>query len=325
MKIYRTTWLIVVAFCISLSVPSHLLAQSGTATKGVVVQNANLRSGPGTTYTIVGSAEPNQVVTITDQTEAGDWYQLNTGQWIAAFLVQTTNVVLVATPTPASIPAPTSTSATANRTANLRGGPGTNHSIMGSVQAGQGLNIVGKNQAGDWFQLADKKWIAAFLVNNAPRNLAVVSMPVPTAPVSLHQLSAGDWVDVVGYATQAQLIATMYESALTQVADLFQRAGETPALMFTDAWQTKVGTQLATIQVAGDSIRELSAPPILQPVHQLLLSAATHFDTSVDLIVEGLTTLDVDKLARAVEEMDAGSEAMAEANEAIQQISDSIE
>jgi endonuclease YncB( thermonuclease family) len=55
--------------------------------EGTVNKGANLRSGPGTTYAIVGKATQGQAVTITDKSAAGDWYQLDTGEWIAAFLV----------------------------------------------------------------------------------------------------------------------------------------------------------------------------------------------------------------------------------------------
>jgi hypothetical protein len=74
-----------------------------------------------------------------------------------------------APPRPAAIPP-----ATANRGANLRGGPGTNHPIVGSAAAGQALAVVGRNAAGDWLRLADGAWIAAFLVDGAPAGLAVV-------------------------------------------------------------------------------------------------------------------------------------------------------
>lgn len=61
-----------------------MLAQA-TAT---VVRDANLRAGPGTTFAIVGGVKAAEVVTIIGGNAAGDWYQLEGGQWIAAFLVE---------------------------------------------------------------------------------------------------------------------------------------------------------------------------------------------------------------------------------------------
>ncbi|MCX6044593.1 MAG: lamin tail domain-containing protein [Chloroflexi bacterium] len=77
-----------------------------------------------------------------------------------------------ATATPASA---TQVAAKAKQKANLRNGPGTNYGIIGSVAAGQVLNLVARNAKGDWLQLATGEWIAAFLVSNAPTNVPIAS------------------------------------------------------------------------------------------------------------------------------------------------------
>lgn len=79
--------------------------------KPVAASEANLRSGPGTTYDRVGSVSPGEVLEIVGVTAAGDWYRLNNGAWIAAFLVNGTvgAVTVVAAPTPTPTPRPTST------------------------------------------------------------------------------------------------------------------------------------------------------------------------------------------------------------------------
>jgi hypothetical protein len=77
------------------------------------------------------------------------------------------------TATPGSLAA--QTVATANNVANLRQGPGTDHAILGTTQIGQELVVVGRNATGDWYQLDSGMWIAAFLVDNAPATLPVVS------------------------------------------------------------------------------------------------------------------------------------------------------
>jgi hypothetical protein len=79
--------------------------------------------------------------------------------------------------------------ATVIRGANLRGGPGTNHAIVGSAAAGQALAVVGRNAAGDWLRLADGAWIAAFLVDGAAGGLPVVDSQ-PPALVPLVELQA---------------------------------------------------------------------------------------------------------------------------------------
>lgn len=75
---------------------------------GSAKRNANLRSGPGTTFAIVGSVKAGQPLTFT--TAITDWYQLDTGPWIAAFLVNLqTTPPPAKTPTPAQPPVPTAT------------------------------------------------------------------------------------------------------------------------------------------------------------------------------------------------------------------------
>ncbi len=79
----------------------------------------------------------------------------------------------------AALPQTASRTGTANRDANLRGGPGTNHPIVGGVKPGQVLAIVGNNPAGDWLQVGDGKWISASLVT-----LAIAEAPPALAPVA---------------------------------------------------------------------------------------------------------------------------------------------
>ncbi len=64
---------------------------------------------------------------------------------------------------------------------NLRAGPGTGFAVVGGVSAGDGLEITGRNEAGDWFELADGGWIAAFLVANPPGAVPVAAV-IPTEP-----------------------------------------------------------------------------------------------------------------------------------------------
>lgn len=70
---------------------------------------------------------------------------------------------------------------TAAKDANLRAGPGTGFAKVGSVAAGAALKIVGTNETGDWFLLADGGWIAAFLVASPPGAVPVAAV-IPTEP-----------------------------------------------------------------------------------------------------------------------------------------------
>ena len=183
-------WLSAILLSLSLLV-SPAYAESVNLS-GTILQDSNLRSGPGTTNGVIGAGRPGQAVTIIERTDAGDWYQLSTGEWIAAFLVEvqttpvTTTAPIVEAPVapaeaPAAPVAPVVSIGTgsANTSANLRGGPGTNFPVVGGTQTGQALTIVAKNDAGDWYQLDTGQWIAAFLVANLTGDIAVPAQPAP--------------------------------------------------------------------------------------------------------------------------------------------------
>lgn len=92
-------------------------------------------------------------------------------------------VTLPPTPSPIVVPMPTPATRTmaaravvvAN--ANLRAGPGTSYRRVATVGAGETLELVGANPAGDWFQTTDGRWIAAFLVKGVDRALPVIPAP----------------------------------------------------------------------------------------------------------------------------------------------------
>lgn len=81
-----------------------------------------------------------------------------------------------------------STSGVVNRTANVRAGPGTTYAIVGRATEGEAITIVQRNAAGDWYQIGDEQWIAAFLVDVTTTTLiptatvAVGRSPVPATP-----------------------------------------------------------------------------------------------------------------------------------------------
>ncbi len=84
--------------------------------------------------------------------------------------------------------AQTTATGTVASSANLRAGPGTTFAIVGSVAPGTIVQLVGRNQDSDWYQLKTGTWIFAKLVTGAPKNLPVVSptlrgLPTPTPQV----------------------------------------------------------------------------------------------------------------------------------------------
>ncbi len=80
--------------------PRPLPAATSAPAGAFAANTANLRSGPGTEHAVVGSAAQGAALSITGRNAAGDWLQLSSGAWIAAFLVSGAppNVPVVAAP-----------------------------------------------------------------------------------------------------------------------------------------------------------------------------------------------------------------------------------
>jgi uncharacterized protein YraI len=164
---------------------------------GTVNAKANVRSGPGTDNGIVASASAGTSVVILACNDDCSWYQIAADRWIAAFLVDLDSATTAPAVQPNAATTTSSASATANANANIRSGPGTTYDVVGRATSGQTLTVTGRNEAGDWYQLADGTWIAAFLVDGAlgalpivgvaaTENVAPVAAPtqVPAAPTA---------------------------------------------------------------------------------------------------------------------------------------------
>lgn len=143
-------------------------ANSNVLTIKVAGSYANLRSGPGTNYSLLGKASANQTFTVLDQ--SGDWYKIESAgrtAWIANWVVEPVN----GNTEPVETAQPEATGQTIAVItvgyANIRSGPGTDTAILGTYKQGTNLTVI--NKSGDWYQVnfADQKtgWIAGWLVD----------------------------------------------------------------------------------------------------------------------------------------------------------------
>ncbi|QFG69514.1 transglycosylase family protein [Ornithinimicrobium pratense] len=112
---------------------------------------ANIRSGPGLNHRVVGGAARGTQVT---GAASNGWVKLSDGRgWISL-----TTLAPVGSPTPPPSPAPPGEASTyrvsAPGGANIRSGPGTNHSVIGG--AGHGTQLRGTPQSNGWIKLADR-------------------------------------------------------------------------------------------------------------------------------------------------------------------------
>lgn len=156
----------------------------GTA---IVVNPAELRTGPGTQFAAAGNAQPGTTVAIVGRSADSQWFMLDSGFWIpATSLVNApANAPVtepIATPTPAL---PVVGSAVVLSQAELRSGPGMQFPATGVATAGSSVNIVGRSADGGWYLTDTGGWLTSFSLLNPPTTAPVVDpsvTPTPTAP-----------------------------------------------------------------------------------------------------------------------------------------------
>lgn len=84
---------------------------------------------------------------------------------------------------PANTPMP---QPVANQDANLRGGPGTDYPVVGSIAAGERVGVVAMSPDGQWLELDTGAWVATFLISDFGSNLSVeANIPAPPAASSI--------------------------------------------------------------------------------------------------------------------------------------------
>lgn len=96
------------------------------------------------------------------------------------------------TATPAPAPEPTATPepqaqfVVSQEIVNVRQGPGTTYGIVGSVNSGTTLEIIGKNEQGDWWQICcvngEPGWIFGQLGSADNTEAVAVAQNIPPAP-----------------------------------------------------------------------------------------------------------------------------------------------
>jgi uncharacterized protein YraI/endonuclease/exonuclease/phosphatase family metal-dependent hydrolase len=112
------------------------------------------------------------------------------------------------------------------------------------------------------------------------------------------------------YVTEIVAIMDGYVDALNQLAAQMTAAGEDPLLIFDDVWKIRTAAATVALQLNGEELRKLQAPPRFAEVHAELLIAAGHYDRVATLVVEAIDELDVDKMTLAAAEMESANAAV---------------
>lgn len=173
---------------------------TATPTPFVVVSNdiARVRSGPGVDYPQLGELAQGASLALTARNEAGDWWQVccvdDQPVWISADLAalqgSAEGVAVAANvpppPTPTPSPTPQPEVVVVNPRVNVRSQPASDAPVLGQVLEGARLQIVGRDQVGDWWQVCcfegSTAWVASEVVRaEGPLELVALSPDLPTA------------------------------------------------------------------------------------------------------------------------------------------------
>lgn len=178
-------------------------ANSNAALPHAVVQiAANIRSGPGTNYNIVGGVQIKTHVEIVGRNADGSWLRIccvaDGENWIYTQLIlldkgidlETVPIVAssVAVPTVPNVPTQSPSISlpvpvaprliTTNRAANLRMGPDTASEVVGIAEARQTFTVIGQTQNGQWLLVCCDKGKDAWLISTYTASIA--TSPTPT-------------------------------------------------------------------------------------------------------------------------------------------------
>ncbi|MBE9012877.1 hypothetical protein IQ250_22000 [Pseudanabaenaceae cyanobacterium LEGE 13415] len=117
------------------------------------VTTLNVRSGPGTQYSLNGRPLfPRERVRVVNQ--SGGWYQLPDGGWFSSTFVSPVGTGRGGGGTPIS------RTVRATTTVNVRNGPGTNFSLNGRpLSPGETVRVV--RESNGWYQLPDGGWFSS--------------------------------------------------------------------------------------------------------------------------------------------------------------------
>lgn len=166
----------------------------------------NVRSGPGTNFTIVGTVTGGERLPIIGQNADGSWYNVQTvvGEgWIAARYVITRNEFGNAPlTTDTVVVSPQTTIETTiiinTGSLNVRTGPGAEYTILTTVRGGDEFPVLARNRAYTWLQIqtpAGIGWVNwSYIISRS--SLSNLPLADATAPVTVTNPTTGQSVQV---------------------------------------------------------------------------------------------------------------------------------
>lgn len=141
------------------------------ATRWVTVA-ANVRSGPGTGYPVVGGL--SQGTRVTGSYTSNGWFNLGGGRFVWGDL-------LTSSP-PSDDPPPSGQTRWTTTGINVRSGPGTQYAVVGGLS--QGTRVTGTYTSNNWFNLGGGRYVAGWLLRDSPPGNPAPPAPPPPGAVT---------------------------------------------------------------------------------------------------------------------------------------------
>ncbi|MDA8334854.1 MAG: SH3 domain-containing protein [Peptococcaceae bacterium] len=212
------------------------------------VAAVNVRSGPGTGYSILTTASQGDYLVV--QGRSGQWYEVLTPDGVLGWIAGWYTRPAAGHPVPAPDPAGPGQLAVSQPQLTLFGGPGTGDGIVGSVPQGTVLTIL--DTVGGWTKVQPSSgtagWIPSVIVTqdqNPGREASRGQTPV--VPAGAPYRGKGEWSDIYSKLPRAGDLSAMAADGVTHI----YLEVATSQSGFTPQWQGWLNTLLPAAHRAG--------------------------------------------------------------------------
>ncbi len=157
----------------------------------------NVRSGPGSSYRVLGTLSPSQ--SVTSSSSQGGWYKVTTSAGLTGWVYKTYLKATGSSSGSSSGPASTagaSGSATVSSAVNVRTSPSTNSGVVGVAARGASVPLTGKTSGG-WTEVVwqgANRWISSNYLTRGSASTSAVTGQVQTT-ASLYLRTGGSLSD----------------------------------------------------------------------------------------------------------------------------------
>ena len=154
-----------------------------------------------------------------------------------------------------------------------------------------------------------KSQLAGIIVGSIVAITIIIAAVVICAPPETPSLTASER----NYASTMEDHTGRVGEALGNIADLMGSPN-----IFSDEWILDLAIELTIIELLYDEALEIEPPSSMADIHYKYTQAMFHLDNYVDLMIEGIGTLDADLLDQALSELELVSEYIDESTEVLE-------